>query len=119
MPSHHRWKYFFFTLAHLIQGPRATEWGKSGKEWPVSSDVELEAKCHVKNLALSEENEIISGPFIIERTGGLLILRIVFSTFLNNWIPCKTLLFLFVEFLHIFLLLREKGNHSYSGVPFL
>lgn len=58
---------------------------KSGKRWPLSSSMELEATFIAKIFALSDTDEITSGPFMLEGTGNIPLLRILFEIFQNLW----------------------------------
>ena len=61
--------------------------GKSGRGWPRSSSVELEAKFEAKRLALSIEEEITSGPFIMVGIVALPLLRTLFVIRQNSREP--------------------------------
>ena len=50
--------------------------GKSGRGWSQSSSVEFDAKLLANNLALSDDEVIISGPLMMVGIGGLPRLRI-------------------------------------------
>lgn len=51
--------------------------GKSGKGWPLSSNMELETKFIAKSFVLTDEDEIISGTFMIADTDAVPQLRIL------------------------------------------
>lgn len=53
----------------------------SDRGWPLLSSVKLEAKFIAKILALSNMDEITSGAFMMESTGSLSLLRILFEIF--------------------------------------
>lgn len=50
--------------------------GKLGRGWSFSSNVEFEAKIVAKSFALSYEEEMTSGPFLIVDTDALRLFRI-------------------------------------------
>lgn len=50
--------------------------GRSGMGWPLLSNVEFKAKIDAKSFALSDEDEITSGPFKLVGTDVLPLLSI-------------------------------------------
>ena len=61
--------------------------GKSGKGWLESSSVEFEAKIVANSLALSEDDEITSGPLMMVGIGDLPRFKILLVILQNSRDP--------------------------------
>ena len=70
----------------------SVSWGKSGRVWPWSSRVELEAKLAANSFAFSEEEEITSGPCMRVGTEAFPLLRTFLEIFQNPRVPGLSLL---------------------------
>ena len=69
----------------LISGTKeSVREGKSGKGWLESSSVELEAKIDANSFALSEDDEITSGPLMIVGIGDFPRCRILLVILQNS-----------------------------------
>jgi len=76
-----------FTVTVILLRRLSVREGKSGRGWPRSSRVELEAKFEAKRFALSIEEERTSGPFIMVGIVAFPLLRTLFVIRQNSREP--------------------------------